>query len=105
MSAGRYLARQRLTSSPQKTTLNAKLIFRRKRMRWPVNGPTSSCMLFPDRSASQGAQAQSASGGPALEEPSLGLRGVSAADSSSVAHSPQAEPPLSGEHNDLAPPA
>lgn len=54
---------------------------------------------------SQGTQAQSASGGPALEKITLGFGAISAANDSTVAHSPEAGPPLSGEQNDLAPPA
>ncbi len=46
---------------------------------------------------SHGTQTRGPSGGPALEEPALGLRAVSAADSSPMAHSPEARPSLSGE--------
>ncbi len=45
--SGRYLARQRSTSSPQKTTLIAWLIIWRTWTRWPTTGPTSSFTLFP----------------------------------------------------------
>ncbi len=38
---------QTSTSSPQKTTLIAKRIFRRTGTRWPTTGPTFSFMLFP----------------------------------------------------------
>ncbi len=54
---------------------------------------------------SQGTQTQGPSGGPALDEPALGLRAVSAADSSPMSHSPEARPSLSGDQDDLAPPA
>ncbi len=45
--SGRSLARQRSTSSPQKTTLTAQFTFQIARMHWPTIGPTSSCMVFP----------------------------------------------------------
>ncbi len=67
--------------------------------------------FYPDHSdpsgnqASQVTQTQGPSGGPALEEPALGLRAVSAADSSPMAHSPEARPSLSSEQDDLALPA
>ncbi len=41
-------ADQRSNSSPQKTTLIAKLIFRRTWMRLPMTGPTSTFTLSPD---------------------------------------------------------
>ncbi len=53
----------------------------------------------------QGTEAQSSLSGPALEEPALVGRAVSAAHCSPVAHSPETRPPLSGERMDLAPPA
>ncbi len=52
----------------------------------------------------QGSQTQSPPSGPTLEEPALVLGAVSAANSSPVAHSPEAGPHLSGEQDDLAPP-
>ncbi len=76
-----------------------------------ISGPTSSFILFPDRpdptgnQANQGTEAQSYVSGPALKEPALVHGAVSAAHCSFVAHSPQTRPLLSGERNDLAPPA
>ncbi len=76
-----------------------------------MTGPTSSFILFPDRpdptgnQANQGTEAQSYVSGPALKEPALVHGAVSAAHCSFVAHSPQTRPLLSGERNDLAPPA
>ncbi len=102
---------QRLTSSPQKITLIAKLIFRRTGMRWPTTGPTSCFMLFPDRpnpvgnQANQGTEAQSIVSGPVLEEPALVCGAGAAAHCSPVAHFPETRPPLSGKWNDLAPQA
>ncbi len=55
--------------------------------------------------ANQGTEPQSSVSGPALKEPAL-VRGAGvAAHCSPVAHSPETRPPLSGERNDLAPPA
>ncbi len=51
--------------------------------------------------ANQGTEAQTSVSCPALEEPALVREAVSAAHFSPMAHSP----PLSGEQNDLAPPA
>ncbi len=107
----RSLARQRSTSSPQIQLSLPNLFFEEQGCVVPRMAQPPPVCFSPDRSdpsgnqASQGAQAQIASGGPALEEPSLDLRAISAANSSSVAHSPEAGPPLSGEQNDLAPPA
>ncbi len=53
----------------------------------------------------QGTEAQSSISGPALEEPTLARGAVTAAHCSPVAHSPETRIPLSGECNDLAPPA
>ncbi len=50
----------------------------------------------------QRTQTQSYFSGPALEEPSLVLRAVSAAHRSPMAHSPETGPPLSGKQNDVA---
>ncbi len=55
--------------------------------------------------ANQGTEAQSSVSGHALEEPALVRRAVSAAHCSPMDHSPETRPPLSGERNDLAPPA
>ncbi|KAL0183526.1 hypothetical protein M9458_019222, partial [Cirrhinus mrigala] len=55
--------------------------------------------------ASQGTETQAASGGPSLEKPALVLRTVPAARSSPLAHSPETGPPLSGERDNMAPPA
>ncbi len=72
--------------------------------------PSSLC-ISPDRpdpaddQANQGTEAQSSVSGPALEEPALVCGAVSAAHYSPVVHSPEMRPPLSGERNDLAPPA
>ncbi len=54
--------------------------------------------------ANQGTEAQSSVSGPALEESALVRVAVSAAHCSPVAHCPETRP-LSGEWNDLAPPA
>ncbi len=105
---GESSAGQRSTSSPQKTTLIAKLIFRRTGMRWPTTGPTSSFMLFPGRPdptvnpANQGTEAQNYVSGPALEEPALVCGAGVATHCRPVAHSPETRPPLSGKQNDLA---
>ncbi len=67
--------------------------------------------LAPDRpdpagnQANQGAEAQSYVSGPTLEEPALVLGAGAAAHCSPMAHYPDTRPPLSGERNDLAPPA
>ncbi|KAL0153933.1 hypothetical protein M9458_050764, partial [Cirrhinus mrigala] len=45
------------------------------------------------------------SGGPSLEKPALVLGAVPAARSSPLAHSPETRPPLSGERDNMAPPA
>ncbi|KAI2659229.1 Gag-pol polyprotein [Labeo rohita] len=55
--------------------------------------------------ASQGTETQTPSGGPSLEKPALVLRAVPAARSSPLAHSPETRPPLSGERDNMAPPA
>ncbi len=61
------------------------LLFEERGLVGPRMAQPPPVCFFPDRSdpsgnqMSQGAQAQSASGGPALEEPSLDLRAVSAA--------------------------
>ncbi|KAL0149536.1 hypothetical protein M9458_055063, partial [Cirrhinus mrigala] len=55
--------------------------------------------------ASQGTETQAPSGGPSLEKPALVLRAVPAACSSPLAHSPETRPPLSGERDNMAPPA
>ncbi len=68
-------------------------------------------MPFPDcpdpagNQANPGTEAQSSVSGPALAEPALVRGSVSAAHCSPVAHSPETRPRLSGERNDLAPPA
>ncbi len=72
--------------------------------------PPPSC-LSPDcpdpagNQANPGTEAQSSVSGPALEEQALVRGAVSAAHCSPVAHSPETRPRLSGERNDLAPPA
>ncbi len=72
--------------------------------------PPSLC-FSPDRSDSTGNQAnqgtgtQGSPGGPALEKPALVSRAVAVAHSSPMAHSPEAGSPLSGEQDDMAPPA
>ncbi|KAL0185441.1 hypothetical protein M9458_021138, partial [Cirrhinus mrigala] len=53
----------------------------------------------------QGTETQAPSGGPSLEKPALVLRTVPAARSSPLAHSPEMGPPLSGERDNMAPPA
>ncbi len=55
--------------------------------------------------ANQGTEAQSSVCGPALEQPALVRRAASVAHCSPVAHSPETRSPLSGEQNDLTPPA
>ncbi|KAL0192323.1 hypothetical protein M9458_010619, partial [Cirrhinus mrigala] len=55
--------------------------------------------------ASQGTETKAPSGGPSLEKPALVLRAVPAARSSPLAHSPETGPPLSGEWDNMAPPA
>ncbi len=69
--------------------------------------PTPLC-FFPDcpdpagNQANQGTEAQSYVSGPALKEPALVCRAVSAAHCSPMAHSPEKRPPLSCERSDLA---
>ncbi len=55
--------------------------------------------------ANQGTEAQSSVSDPPLEEPALARGAGAAAHCSPVAHSPETRLPLSGERNDLAPPA
>ncbi len=55
--------------------------------------------------ANQGTEAQSSVSDPTLEEPALACRAGAAAHCSPVAHSPEKRLPVSGEWNDLAPPA
>ncbi|KAI2668545.1 Gag-Pro-Pol polyprotein [Labeo rohita] len=55
--------------------------------------------------ASQGTEAQAHSGGPSLEEPAMVVRAVPAALCSPLADPPEAGPPLSGERDNMAPPA
>ncbi len=59
----------------------------------------------PDPTGNQGTEAQSSVSGPALEEPALVLGAGVSAHCSPLAHSPEMRPSLSGEQNDLAPPA
>ncbi len=54
--------------------------------------------------ANQGTEAQSSVIFPALEEPALVRRAVSAALCTPLAHPPETGSPLSGEQNNLAPP-
>ncbi len=53
----------------------------------------------------QGTEAQRFLSGPTLKEPALVHAAVSAAHCSPVPHFPETRPPLSGERNDLEPPA
>ncbi len=53
----------------------------------------------------QGTEAKSSVSGPTLEEPALVRGAVLAVYCSLMAHCPETRPPLSGERNDLAPPA
>ncbi|KAL0161520.1 hypothetical protein M9458_045245, partial [Cirrhinus mrigala] len=82
------------------TTLIAQYTFRRTEMRWPMTGPTSSCTQ-----ASQGTESQAPPGGPSLEEPTVVFRTVPTALCSPLADPPEAGPPLSGERDNMAPPA
>ncbi len=72
--------------------------------------PSPLC-FSPDRpdpagnQANQETEAHSSVSGLALEEPALVHRAVSATHCSPMAHSPETRSPLSGEQNDLAPPA
>ncbi|KAL0163879.1 hypothetical protein M9458_039632, partial [Cirrhinus mrigala] len=59
----------------------------------------------PSTQLSQGTETQAPSGGPSLKELALVLGAVPAACSSPLAHSPEAGPPLSGERDNMAPPA
>ncbi|KAI2644810.1 hypothetical protein H4Q32_024702 [Labeo rohita] len=59
----------------------------------------------PITQVSQGTETQTPSGGPSLEKPALVLRAVPAARSSPLAHSPETRPSLSGERDNMAPPA
>ncbi len=76
-----------------------------------TTGPPPSLSFSPDRSepvgnqANQGTGTQGSPRGPALDEPALVSRAAAAAHSSPVAHSPEAGSPLSGEQDDMAPPA
>ncbi|KAI2646292.1 ORF V: Enzymatic polyprotein [Labeo rohita] len=55
--------------------------------------------------ASQGTGTQAPPGGPSLEEPTMVVGAVPAALCSPLADPPEAGPPLSGERDDMAPPA
>ncbi len=91
---------------------HCQIFFQRTGTRWPTTGPTSSFMPFPRIALIPlvirrilGTEAQSSVSGPALAEPALVRLAVLAAHCSPVAHSPETTPHLSGERNDLAPPA
>ncbi|KAI2651221.1 hypothetical protein H4Q32_019259 [Labeo rohita] len=59
-----------------------------------------------DPSSTQASQeTQAPSGGPSLEKPALVLGAVPAAHCSPLIHSPETRPPLSGERDNMAPPA
>ncbi|XP_067219242.1 NACHT, LRR and PYD domains-containing protein 1 homolog [Chanodichthys erythropterus] len=53
----------------------------------------------------QGGQTQSPAGGPTLEDPNPVLRAVQALHERPMAYPPEKRPPLSGERDNLAPPA
>ncbi len=77
-------------------------------MPWPTNGPALRSMLWPSRSAtadtqaSQGTTAQADSNSPPLEEPTVGVRVIPAAKSSSMADPLETGPSLSSELHDMA---
>ncbi len=100
---------QRSTSSPQKTTLIAKVIFQRTGMRQPTTGPTSSFMLFPPISLIPQVIREQKHRvllvAPLWRNQHCFAKLVAAAHCSPRAYSPETRPPLSGEWNDLAPPA
>ncbi len=83
-----YILDLRLRS---KTTLIAQSFLQRPQIPWPTNGPAFRSMLSPSRSAtagiqaSQGTTAQAYSNSPPLEEPTVGVRVIPAAESSPVA--------------------
>ncbi|KAI2650071.1 Transposon Ty3-G Gag-Pol polyprotein [Labeo rohita] len=85
--------------------------FRKREMRWPTIGPTSSCMLFPDvfdssnTQTSQGTTSQAPPGGPALEDSAMVPGAMSAALRSPLADPLETRPSLSGERGHLASPA
>ncbi len=63
------------------------------------------CPASTGRQACQGTGSQGAIGGPLVEEPTLVVRADSATDSSPLARAPETGSPLSGERNNMAPPA
>ncbi len=69
--------------------------------------PSALC-FSPNRSAtagtqaSQGTTAQASFNSPPLEEPTVGIRIIPAADGSPVANLPETGPPLSSERHDMA---
>ncbi len=71
-------------------------------------GPQMALCFFPNRSAtagtqtSQGTTAQASFNSPPLEEPTVGVRIIPAADGSPVANPSETGPPFSSERHDMA---
>ncbi len=94
---------------PPKSTLTAQSFLQGAQMPWPTNGPAFRSMLSPpsrsataDTQSSQGTVAQADSNSPPLEEPTVGVGGIPAAESSPVADTLETGPPLSSERHDMA---